>query len=128
MSGIDQDRFRPRMGDDDGYYEDDGGDTQLLTERRQTTKRPAMYRVVMLNDDYTPMDFVVYVLQKIFHKGMEDATRLMLEVHHKGKSVVGVYTHDVARTKVQQVHSLAEQNEHPLQCVLEVEDGDDDSE
>lgn len=125
MSGIDQDRFRPRMGDDDGYYEDDGGDTQLLTERRQKTKRPAMYRVVMLNDDYTPMDFVVFVLQKVFHKGMEDATRLMLEVHHKGKSVVGVYTHDVARTKVQQVHGLAEQNEHPLQCVLEVEDGDE---
>lgn len=126
MAGQDQDRFRPGFGEGTGDW-DEGGETQLLTKRRQKTKRPSLYRVVMLNDDYTPMDFVVWVLQKIFHKGMEEATRLMLEVHHKGKSVVGVYTHDVARTKVQQVHSAAEQNEHPLQCVLEVEDGDDES-
>ncbi|MEQ9364406.1 MAG: ATP-dependent Clp protease adapter ClpS [Leptospirales bacterium] len=123
MSGSDQDRFQPG-NPDEGWG--DQGDTQLLTERRQKTKKPSMYRVVMLNDDYTPMDFVVWVLQKIFHKGMEDATRLMLEVHHKGKSVVGIFTHDVARTKVQQVHNMAEQNEHPLQCVMEVEDGDEE--
>lgn len=125
MAGQDQDRFRPGFGEDGDAWGDDG-DTQLLTEKRQKTKKPSMYRVVMLNDDYTPMDFVVWVLQKIFHKGMEDATRSMLEVHHKGKSVVGVYTHDVARTKVQQVHNMAEQNEHPLQCVMEVEDGDEE--
>ena len=107
--------------------DDDDPSVGVATKTKPKTKRPSLYRVVMLNDDYTPMDFVVWVLQKIFHKGMEEATRLMLEVHHKGKSVVGVYTHDVARTKVQQVHSAAEQNEHPLQCVLEVEDGDDES-
>lgn len=87
-----------------------------------------MYRVVMLNDDYTPMEFVVWVLQKVFHKALEESTRLMLEVHTRGRSVVGVYTHDVARTKVERVHSLAEQNQHPLQCILEKEEGDGGSE
>jgi ATP-dependent Clp protease adaptor protein ClpS len=121
MTGKDRQWDNP--DETDGREEE--GEAQLLTRRRVKTKRPSMYRVVMLNDDYTPMDFVVWVLQKIFHKGIEDATRLMLEVHHKGKSIVGVYTHDEARTKVQQVHNLAEQNEHPLQCVLEVEEGDE---
>ena len=109
-----------------GKDDDGDGDAAVVVDTKPKTKRPPLYKVLLLNDDYTPMDFVVWVLQKVFHKAMEDATRLMLEVHHKGKSIVGVYTHDVARTKVQQVHSLAEQNEHPLQCVMEVEDGDDE--
>lgn len=104
------------------------GETLLLTERKVKLKRPSMYRVVMLNDDYTPMEFVVWVIQKVFHKAIEESTRLMLEVHTRGRSVIGVYPHDVARTKVQQVHALAERNQHPLQCILEVEEGDDDAE
>lgn len=79
-----------------------------------------MYRVVMLNDDYTPMEFVVWVLQVVFHKGTEEATRLMLDVHTKGKGACGVYTLDVARTKAQQVERLARRHDHPLQCELEV--------
>lgn len=110
----------------DNIYEQDDGDLELLTEERIKPKRPRRYLVLMLNDDYTPMEFVVWVLQRVFHKGIEEATRLMLEVHNKGKSVVGIYTHDVARTKVAQTHQLAEQNKHPLQCRLEVEEGDDD--
>ncbi len=114
-------------GRDNDHHEDDdhGGGTQLLTRKKIRTKKPSMYRVVMLNDDYTPMDFVVWVLQKVFHKALEEATHLMLEVHNKGKSIVGRYTHDVARTKVQQVHDLAERNQHPLQCILEVEEGEE---
>jgi ATP-dependent Clp protease adaptor protein ClpS len=102
------------------------GDVELLTEERVRASRPPRYLVVMLNDDYTPMEFVVWVLQKVFHKTGSESTRLMLEVHTKGRSVIGAFTHDVARTKIHQVHSLAEQNQHPLTCVLEVESGDDD--
>ena len=79
-----------------------------------------MYRVVLLNDDYTPMEFVVWVLQVVFHKGQEEATRLMLDVHMKGKGVCGVFTLDVARTKAQQVERLARKHDHPLQTELEV--------
>jgi len=112
----------------DKTYQKEDGDVELLTRERIKPKRPRRYLVVMLNDDYTPMEFVVWILQRVFHKGMEEATRLMLEVHTKGKSVAGVYTHDVAKTKVAQVHQLAEQNRHPLQCRLEVEEGDDEDE
>lgn len=92
----------------------------MLAEERVRPKRPPLYRVVMLNDDYTPMEFVVWVLQLVFHKPAEEATRLMLDVHTKGKGVCGVYTLDVARTKAQQVERLARRHEHPLQCQLEV--------
>jgi ATP-dependent Clp protease adaptor protein ClpS len=92
----------------------------LLAEERARPKKPPLYRVVMLNDDYTPMEFVVWVLQSVFHKGAEEATRLMLDVHTKGKGVCGVYTLDVARTKAQQVESVARRHDHPLQCQLEV--------
>jgi ATP-dependent Clp protease adaptor protein ClpS len=92
----------------------------VVAERKVKAKRPPMYRVVLLNDDYTPMEFVVYVLQVVFHKGQEESTRLMLDVHTTGKGVCGVFTYDVARTKAYQVEKLAQKHEHPLQCQLEI--------
>lgn len=96
---------------------------ELLTEERVSLKRPDMYRIVLLNDDYTPREFVVWVLMRVFYKGQEESTRIMLEAHTSGKSVIGVYTYDVATTKIVQVDKLAKQYEHPLQCILEVESG-----
>lgn len=96
---------------------------ELLAEDRVQLKRPDMYRIVLLNDDYTPREFVVWVLVKVFYKGMEEGARIMLEAHTKGKSIVGVYTFDVAKSKVMQVEKLAEQYEHPLKCIMEVEEG-----
>ncbi len=98
----------------------------LLTEESSKLKKPDMYKVVLLNDDYTPRDFVVWVLARVFYKGQEESTRIMLEAHTTGRSAVGVYTHDVATTKIAQVHKLARQFEHPLRCVLEVESGGED--
>ncbi|MGB3426623.1 MAG: ATP-dependent Clp protease adapter ClpS, partial [Burkholderiaceae bacterium] len=82
-------------------------------------KPPPMYQVVLLNDDFTPMEFVVGVLQKFFGKGREQATQIMLKVHHEGRGVCGVYPRDIAATKVEQVCSYARQHQHPLQCVME---------
>ena len=96
---------------------------ELLTEEVTKLKRPDMYRIVLLNDDYTPREFVVWVLIKVFHKNEEEGTRIMLEAHTRGKSIIGVYTYDIARTKVMQVDDLAKQHEHPLKCDLEVEEG-----
>lgn len=96
---------------------------ELLTEKVAKLKRPDMYRIVLLNDDYTPREFVVWVLVKVFFKNEEEATRIMLDAHTKGKSIIGVYTYDIARTKVMQVDSLAKQHQHPLKCDLEVEEG-----
>lgn len=80
---------------------------------------PPMYQVVLLNDDYTPMDFVVLVLQQVFHKGGEEAERIMLQVHHEGRGVCGIYTRDVASTRVDAVLRLAHADQHPLQCLME---------
>jgi len=96
---------------------------ELLTEETTKLKRPDMYRIVLLNDDYTPREFVVWVLVKVFYVGEEEGTRIMLEAHTRGKSIIGVYTYDTARTKVMQVESLAKQYEHPLKCDMEVEEG-----
>lgn len=96
---------------------------ELLTEEITKLKRPDMYRIVLLNDDYTPREFVVWVLIKVFHKSEGEGTRIMLEAHTKGKSIIGVYTYDIARTKVMQVDNLAKQHEHPLKCDMEVEEG-----
>lgn len=96
---------------------------ELLTEERVQLKRPDMYRIVLLNDDYTPREFVVWVLVRVFYKSMDEGTRIMLEAHTKGKSTVGVFTYDVAKTKVMQVDKLAEHYEHPLKCIMEVEEG-----
>ena len=105
-------------GNDD---DKDGGRTGALTLTRTRTKKPSMYKVLMLNDDYTPMEFVVYVLQHIFQKNREEATEIMLHVHQKGVGICGVYTYEVAETKVTQTVDYARKNQHPLQCTLEKE-------
>lgn len=98
-------------------------DTELVTEERAKVKKPDMYRIVLINDDYTPRDFVVWILMRVFYKTNEESTRIMLEAHTSGKSAIGVYTLDEARTRVIQVDNLAKKYDHPLQCVLEVEAG-----
>jgi ATP-dependent Clp protease adaptor protein ClpS len=90
-----------------------------LTETRVKVKRPPMFKVVLLNDDYTPMDFVVEVLTQIFRKNQDEAIRIMLEVHNHGAGICGVYTRDVAETKADQTVSFARSQEHPLQCIVE---------
>jgi ATP-dependent Clp protease adaptor protein ClpS len=111
------------MGDtpgrnDDGI-DDDGLDTGVVTRTKPRTKKPSNYKVLMLNDDYTPMEFVVLVLQRYFSMDIEDATRVMLQVHQQGVAVCGVFTYEVAETKVSQVIDFARENQHPLQCTLE---------
>ena len=98
--------------------EDDGGSV-VAEKQLQKTKPPQMYQVVMLNDDYTPMEFVVVVIQEFFNKDRETATQIMLKIHLDGKGVCGVYSRDVAATKVQQVQEAARQAGHPLQCLSE---------
>ena len=85
------------------------------------TQRPSLYKVLLLNDDYTPMEFVIHVLERFFAKSREDATRIMLHVHHNGVGICGVFTFEVAETKVAQVVEFARQNQHPLQCTMEKE-------
>ena len=110
-------------GHDNGTGGGNGGDggtnTNVVVRTKPKTKKPSMYKVIMLNDDYTPMEFVVLVLERYFNKSHEDATRIMLHVHQKGVGVCGVFTYEVAETKVQQVMDLARQHQHPLQCTLE---------
>jgi ATP-dependent Clp protease adaptor protein ClpS len=101
---------------------DDGLDeieTGVATRTRRKTKKPSNYKVLMLNDDYTPMEFVVLVLQQFFSMDIEDATRVMLQVHQQGVAICGVFTYEVAETKVTQVIDFARENQHPLQCTLE---------
>jgi ATP-dependent Clp protease adaptor protein ClpS len=93
--------------------------TGLLEKKKRKLKKPEDYRVILLNDNYTTMDFVVDVLMTIFHKGEDDAMRIMLDVHQKGKGTVGVYPYDIASTKAAQVHSLARDHDFPLKCVVE---------
>jgi ATP-dependent Clp protease adaptor protein ClpS len=93
--------------------------TGLATKTRTRTKSPSPYKVLMLNDDYTPMEFVVHVLQSFFKMSIEDATRVMLHVHQRGVGVCGIFPYEVAETKVAQVMDFARANEHPLQCTLE---------
>ncbi len=101
-----------------------GTDTGVATKTKPKTKKPALYRVLMLNDDYTPMEFVVLVLEKYFGKSNQEATQIMLHVHQKGVGVCGVFTFEVAETKVNQVMDLARKQQHPLQCTIE-KDGDE---
>lgn len=91
----------------------------LLEKQSAQTKPPPMYQVVLLNDDYTPMEFVVHVLQRFFTKSEEEAMRIMLQVHHEGRGVCGVYPHDVAATRIAQVLQFSRASQHPLQCVME---------
>lgn len=104
---------------DEGGKGDGGSGTGVATQTRTRTKKPSPYKVLMLNDDYTPMEFVVLVLQRFFSMSMEDATRVMLHVHQRGVGVCGVFSYEVAETKVSQVIDFARQNQHPLQCTLE---------
>ncbi|WP_370635076.1 ATP-dependent Clp protease adapter ClpS [Methylocystis sp. WRRC1] len=97
----------------------DGAGTALITQARQQTRRPNMYRVLLLNDDYTTQEFVVIVLRKYFNKSVEEATRIMLHVHNHGVGECGVYTYEVAETKVTQVMDFARKHQHPLQCIME---------
>ena len=97
------------------------GNGQLILDSRTKTKKPSMYKVVMLNDDYTPMEFVVHVLQRFFGHNYEAAQQIMLHVHQRGVGICGVYTYEVAEAKASQVMSFARQNEHPLQLQLEKE-------
>jgi ATP-dependent Clp protease adaptor protein ClpS len=110
----------PRASDPD---KDEGGGndpgTVVITRPKTKAKRPNMYRVLLLNDDYTPMEFVVHVLERFFQKSREEATRVMLHVHHHGVGECGVYTYEVAETKVTQVMDFARKHQHPLQCVME---------
>jgi len=99
--------------------DDDDQGLGVATKTRIKAKKPSLYRVLMLNDDYTPMEFVVLVLQRFFRMSMEDATRVMLHVHQKGVGVCGVFSYEVAETKVTQVMDFARQHQHPLQCTLE---------
>ncbi len=96
-----------------------GAGTAIVTQVKPKTQKPSLYRVLLLNDDYTPMEFVVYVLERFFSKSREDATRIMLHVHQNGVGVCGVFTYEVAETKVAQVVEAARRHQHPLQCTME---------
>ena len=98
---------------------DIGAGSAIVTQTKPKTQKPSLYRVLILNDDYTPMEFVVYVLERFFNKSREDATRIMLHVHQHGVGVCGVFTYEVAETKVAQVIDSARRNQHPLQCTME---------
>ncbi|MEM1376997.1 MAG: ATP-dependent Clp protease adapter ClpS [Pseudomonadota bacterium] len=102
---------------DDG--DDTGRDTGVITKTKPKVKKPSLYRVLLLNDDYTPMEFVVHVLERFFQKNRDQATQIMLHVHNHGVGECGIYTYEVAETKVTQVMDFARQNQHPLQCVME---------
>ena len=108
------------LGDDRKRRGDPGAPgTAVITKTKPQTKRPNLYRVLLLNDDYTPMEFVVHVLERFFNKDREAATRIMLHVHQNGVGECGVYTYEVAETKVTQVMDFARKHQHPLQCVME---------
>ncbi len=96
-----------------------GSGTQVITRTRTQTRKPSMYRVLLLNDDYTPMEFVVAVLVKYFSKNREDAWSIMMHVHQQGVGECGVFTYEVAETKVTQVMDYARKHQHPLQCIME---------
>jgi ATP-dependent Clp protease adaptor protein ClpS len=113
---------RTRLGPEDDEGKGGGNsrfESGTATKVRPKTKRPSLYRVLLLNDDYTPMEFVVLVLQDVFNKTREDAMRIMLHVHNQGVGECGVYPFEVAETKVTRVMDSARKNQHPLQCVME---------
>jgi ATP-dependent Clp protease adaptor protein ClpS len=100
---------------------DDEHSTGVVVKTKPRTRKPSLYKVLMLNDDYTPMEFVVHVLERFFSKNRDEATRIMMHVHRRGVGICGVYTYEVAETKVTQVMDFARQHQHPLQCTLEKE-------
>ncbi len=114
----------PEMaGGNDNRKNGQGGSTgtDVITKPRARTRKPRLYKVLLLNDDYTPMDFVIFVLEQYFNKSRSEATGIMLQVHRSGVGVCGVFTYEIAETKVSQVLNIARQNEHPLQCTMEKE-------
>ena len=117
---IQRSNARMMRGDDDRDDDAVGGTgTDVITRTKTKPKKPSLYRVLLLNDDFTPMEFVVMVLEKFFNLSAEQATRVMLHVHQHGVGECGVYTYEVAETKVTQVMDHARKNQHPLQCVME---------
>lgn len=111
----------PRAADDDKPRRGGAGGpgTAIITKTRTQTKKPSLYRVLLLNDDYTPMEFVVHILERFFNKDRESASRIMMHVHQNGVGECGVFTYEVAETKVTQVMDFARKHQHPLQCVME---------
>ena len=105
--------------------DDTDGSTQTLVKPDVRTKRPPMYKVVLLNDDFTPMEFVIYVLKKHFHKSPKEAEKIMLEVHNQGAGIAGIYPYEVAETKVYLVNELAKAERHPLKCILEADSSEE---
>lgn len=104
---------------DDRNETERGPTIGVVTKRKPKTQKPSLYRVLLLNDDFTPMEFVIEVLERYFQKSPDDATRIMLHVHQKGVGVCGVFTYEIAETKVNQVVDFARRSEHPLQCTME---------
>jgi len=104
-----------QRGPDDG----DRSNTAIITRTKPKTKRPSLYRVLLLNDDYTPMEFVVHVVERFFNKNHDDAYQIMMHVHQNGVGECGIFTYEVAETKVTQVMDFARKHQHPLQCVME---------
>ncbi len=111
----------PPGGDEGGNDRDQQRQTGILLKPRPKTKKPSMYKVLLLNDDYTPMEFVVHVLERFFNKNRQESTDIMLHVHRRGVGVCGIFTYEVAETKVAQVMDFARANEQPLQCTMEKE-------
>lgn len=109
---------RPTKGTSDG---DNDAGTGIVTKTRPKTKKPSLYKVLLLNDDYTPMEFVVLILERFFNKNREEAFEIMLHVHKHGVGICGVFTYEVAETKVAQVIEFARRHQHPLQCTMEKE-------
>ncbi|GJL85814.1 MAG: ATP-dependent Clp protease adapter protein ClpS 1 [Micavibrio sp.] len=114
----DPDFNNPDQGDDGGQPDEQTG---VILKTRPKTKKPAMYKVLILNDDYTPMEFVVHVLESYFSKNRQEATDVMLHVHRRGVGICGIFTYEIAETKVAQVMDFARANEQPLQCTMEKE-------
>ncbi len=112
---------QPSMQDDDGHKDigTDDGETNVITKTKPKVKKPSLYRVLLLDDDFTPMEFVIEILARFFQMDLESATQVMLHVHQSGVGECGVYTYEVAETKVTQVMDHARKNQHPLQCVME---------
>lgn len=120
-SSVCQDSMRMITAQGEDRKDDDGTGAGVVTKTKPKTKKPSMWRVVLLNDDYTPMEFVVYVLEKFFGLDQQSAVQVMLHVHQKGVGVCGVFSYEIAETKVTQVIDFARVNEHPLQCTMEKE-------
>ena len=107
--------------EDEGDNNTGTASPDLSEKVKEKTRKPSLYKVLLLNDDYTPMEFVVHILEKYFNKNRSEAERIMLQVHHRGVGVCGVFTYEVAETKVTQVMLFAQEHQHPLQCTMEKE-------